>query len=272
MDGKQWEDFVSEVTARAAKPEHAHMIKPWEMVFGGLILPIIAEVDEAVKAHPKFAELMEKYSKENVSKFFESHEIEKVKELVKIVEKPVVETKIVEKIITVDTARKPMLHDTVEVNGKFRRLKDTVNKIARKKNDIPPAGRDAINEWWNKEQRLTKDGDCQPIADEINKWGQCQPLSAAQVSGWISWLCRLALKSNEQRGAYVIAAMKRGKFSVAPHFTPKFIDEIAKNKELQANDEAHALAAKLTMKAQAKDRVKVMQPQTTQQPTTTPSP
>jgi hypothetical protein len=53
MDAKILAEVVTAVSAKTLTPEHAHMLKPWEMVFGGLVLPMLAEMDESIKASPK---------------------------------------------------------------------------------------------------------------------------------------------------------------------------------------------------------------------------
>lgn len=245
MDTKVISDVVATLTERVITPEHSHMMKPWEMVFGGLVLPLMAELDESIKDDPQYAELTTRYDRKAIEEFFAEKVVEKVK-----VEK-VVERQIVEKIVGgAGMTRMPTLHGTVKKGGKFRRLKDTVGKVSRKVNDIPPEGRDAINLWWNTNQKLMDGGDCQPIADEINKFSGIAPLSAAQVSGWISWLCRLALKTEDDRADYMQRAMKLGKFTVVPWFTPQLIIEVANNKIKQAEDRRLAAEAKAKMKAE----------------------
>ena len=40
---------------------------------------------------------------------------------------------------------------------KFRRLKDKINKISRKKRELMPEDRDIIHRWWNGAQALITD-------------------------------------------------------------------------------------------------------------------
>lgn len=253
MDAKTLTEVIAALTEKTVTVEHSHMIKPWEMILGGLVLPVLADIDDTVRNDPHYAEMVARYSKEEVEKFF-APKVE-VQERVKV---QTVETvKVIEKIVGgAGMTRMPTLHPTEYVGGKFRRLKDKVAKVAKKINDIPPEGRDAINSWWNNNQRLTTSGDCQPIADEINSWGTCQTLSAAQVSGWLSWLCRLALKTSEDRYDYVCKALSTGKFSVEPLFTVGLVKMVADNKLKQAEDRALAAAAKAKMKADAEAALK----------------
>jgi len=252
MDAKILTEVIAAITERTISTEHSHMLKPWEMVFGGLVLPMLADLDESVKSDPNFLEMQARYSKEEVEKFFTPKTVDKIK-----VEK--IETiKVIEKIVGgAGMTRMPTLHQTVEVGGKFRRLKTTVAKVARKVNDIPPEGRDAINKWWNANQRLTTSGDCQPIADEINSWGICSMLSAAQVSGWLSWLCRLALKTSTDRNDYLRRAVHiHRKFNVVPVFTDSLCNDIANNKLVKAEDRRLAAVAKARMKAECAEAMK----------------
>jgi hypothetical protein len=179
-------------------------------------------------------------------------------EVEKIVEKPVETVKVVTVKVGGGTDRAPTLHETVEEGGKFRRLKGKVAKVARKENDIPPEGRDAIHVWWNANQKLADNGDCQPIADAINKVSGIKPLSAAQVAGWMSWLCVLALKVKADQTDYIKRAIGFGKFTIAPEFSDRFVVRISNNKAKQAADRALALKAKNKMAAEVSARLEAI--------------
>jgi len=253
MDAKVIAEVVAALSARTLTPEHSYMLKPWEMVFGGLVLPLLAELDESVKGSPKYDELVARYSKGNVEKFFKVHEIK----VEKIVEKPV--EKIVEKYIKVGSAeRTPTLHETVEAGGKFRRLKTVVAKVSRKKVDLPCDALDTINLWWNANQKMADDGVCQMLAEAINKQSNGTPVSAAQVAGWVSWLCKLALKNDADRDDSIAKARKSGKFRIAPSFTPALIKVIDENKVKQAENRDIALAAKKKMEAEVKSKLQML--------------
>jgi hypothetical protein len=262
MDAKVIAEVVAALSARTLTPEHSHMLKPWEMVFGGLVLPLLAELDESVKGSPKYGELIARYSKGNVEKFFKVREVERIVE--KIVEKPVEKIvekqveRIVEKFIKVGSERTPTLHETVEAGGKFRRLKTTVAKVSRKKIDLPSDALDSINMWWNANQKMADDGVCQMLSEVINKQSNATPLSAAQVAGWVSWLCNLALKDVTERDKYIASARKSGKFKVAPSFTPALIKVIDENKAEQAENRKIALAARKQMEAEVKSKLQAL--------------
>jgi hypothetical protein len=251
MDAKVIEQVVAMITDKAVTVEHAHMVKPWEMVLGGLIFPILVGEDPSANSNGQYEALMARYSKEEVEKVFSTPE---AREVVKTVE--VEKVKYVE--VPVDTdgtlavGRKPTLHGTVKSNGKFRRLKGAVAKVRRKKNDIPSEGRDLINIWWNTNQRLVQPGaECKALADEINRRSGIAPLSPSQVSGWISWLCRLALKTQHDFDDYISRALKIGKFTVIPKFSDALIDKIANNKARIAEERRLAREAKRRMAAEA---------------------
>jgi hypothetical protein len=254
MDAKVIAEVIATLSARTLTPEHSHMLKPWEMVFGGLVLPLLTELDESVKGSPKYNELVARYSKENIEKFFSVKEIK----VVEVQEKEVV------KVVKVGggTERTPTLHETVEAGGKFRRLKTVVAKVSRKKIDLPSDALDSINTWWNANQKMADDGVCQMLAEVINKQRDAPrnatPLSAAQVAGWVSWLCNLALKTVADRDDYIARARKSGKFTVAPSFTPAFIKVIDANKARQSEDRDIALAAKKKMEAEVKSKLQML--------------
>jgi len=266
MDTKVIAEVVAALSARTLTTEQSHMLKPWEMVFGGLVLPLLAELDESVKKDPKYDELIARYSKESIEKFFKVREVEKIVEKQVEVEKIVmveVEVekqveKIVEKYVKVGSERAPTLHETVEAGGKFRRLKTTVAKVSRKKIDLPCGALDSINMWWNANQKLADDGTCQMLAEVINKQSNGTPVSAAQVAGWVSWLCKLALKNDADRDDSIAKARKSGKFRIAPSFTPALIKVIDENKVKQAENRDIALAAKKKMEAEVKSKLQML--------------
>jgi hypothetical protein len=252
MDSKILSEVISLLTERVLSTEYAHMVKPWEMVFGGLVLPVLAEMEATLKDDQKYIELTSRYNREYIEDFFSTKTVEKV------VTQTVVEKEIRFEVIEGSgTNRGPTLHGTVKAGGKFRRLKDTINKISRKVVELPPEGRDAINTWWNKVPDLSDVGFCQKIADEINLTSGIAPLSAAQVSGWVSWLCRITLMTEDEFNAYVDKAISNGKFSVRPILTNLRISQVANNKARLQEDRRIAAEAKARMKAERDSLVTV---------------
>ena len=248
MDSKVINEVVAAITERAITVESAHMLGPWKMVLGGLVLPMLAEADPAVASDPRCAEQMSEYSKDKVLEFFKGHKI--------VVEKPVV--KVVEKVVGGVAARKPTLHATVAALGKFRRLRTVVNAVSRKKNDIPPKGRDAINKWWNLNQKLVPAGECQPIADEINGWNECQPLSAKQVGGWFAWLCTLGQKGYTHREGLIQSAIDRHSYSVRPVYSATLVNLLLAHQAHIKADRTAAKKAKRAMEAEVASTLEAM--------------
>jgi len=255
MDSKLITEVVAALSQKTLTVEHAHMLKPWEMVLGGLVLPMLAEEDPSVKGTPVYAALTTRYSKEAVEQMFSLHEVEKIVE------------REVEKIVTVEvpvagapgqtivvSGRTPTLHSTVKEEGKFRRLKKTINKVARKKHGLNSNARDAMNTWWNQNQRLTNTGDCKPVVDTINAVsGTC--LSPSQFGGWISLLTRMVtddLKAGTSKRSSRIASMKkRGFFTVEPMFSDRLVNEITDNYDAQRREDDIRAQTKAQMKAEA---------------------
>jgi hypothetical protein len=248
MDPKMLTQMVAFLSQKAITPELAHMLRPWEMVLGGLVLPVLSELDPKVKESPKFEALMKKYDREAVEAFFTEKVVEKIVPTVveKIKEVPTV----VEKLVPVDGGRTPTLHEPMEAGGKFRRLKGSVNKIARKKHGLTPAARDAINRWWNANQKLTDPGDCQPVVDEINRTNSLA-LSPSQVGGWVSLLCRFVTKMGDDQRATQLASMaRRALFTVVPQYSDHLLAEIRANHAAQLQDKAVRKVAKAKMAAE----------------------
>jgi len=253
MDTKLIQEVVAALSKASLTPEHAHMLKPWEMVFGGLLLPVMAESDPKVKEDKRYAKLTAKYSKEKVEAFFAVREVE-VKVEVPGPEK-VVEVEVIKEVagqtVVVNGGRTPTLHSPVKMEGKFRRLKDKVAKVARKKHSLTKEARDAMNIWWNGNQRLTDTGDCQPVVDAINaKHGT--DLSPSQFGGWISLLTRFVTKYSKAERIIRLASMeKRGFFTVMPEYTDAFTVAIMDNWEAERREEDIRAKAKKQMRDEA---------------------
>jgi len=220
----------------------SHMKKPWEMLMGGLLIPVIIKEDKsAFEGNEQFEALMEKYSKENVIKFFnpEPTVLETVKT---VVEK--------ERVI-VNGERKETTHEPVKIGGKFRRLKGSVAKDRKQVRELMPEDRDLVNLWWNKEQRLVPKDDpiCEMLCTDINNLSLGDALAPYQVAGYISYLCRLALMSDVNRDKNIQRTLKRGNYTVAPLFTPELLKTILVNYEENKKDEKIREEAKALMRA-----------------------
>jgi hypothetical protein len=137
----------------------------------------------------------------------------------------------------------PVIHNEalegVPVAGKFRRLKDSgVAKVSRFERDLCPSDRDTIIRWWNANQRLIPKDDpvCVTLANEINTQPGL-PLSALQVAGYFSYLCRLGQMKGSQRAACIARGMRRGKFSTTIAYSRPLLDAIVQNWEREREDE-----------------------------------
>lgn len=220
--GKLFE-AVSEISKLVLKSDNAHMKEPWQMIVGGLVLPEAAKADPSVLEDKGNKALIDQYSREKVEEFFTAKTIEKevVKEVEKIVEKEVPVEKVVVKKVPVEGA-------PIE-SGKYRRLKDKVNKESRKETGLDSAARDVMIQHWNKVQDLVdkKDPVCQKLTEQINgQSGRTIPIFPLQVAGYFSYLCRLGRKIQSRREGLIDYHMKKGNITVRPYFSKELIDKI----------------------------------------------
>lgn len=216
------------ITPLTIEKEYFYMKKPWEMILGGLILPLLAKEMPEILDDDKKA-LMEEYSKEKVIEFFTPKEIEKVveKEVVKEVPtgEPVI--KEVTKVVRVKS-------DAVKIGGKFRRIKGEIKKEIKKESALKPEDRDIFNRHWNDTQHLVSDSD--PVCERLAK--ECgHSVAPAQVAGYFSHLCRLGLETEATRRGRIERAVKRGSYTVAPVYSSELLDEIQKHWEKEREDE-----------------------------------
>ena len=137
---------------------------------------------------------------------------------------------------------------------KFRRLKDKINKISRKKRELMPEDRDIIHRWWNGAQALITDLKNNPLCATLatkcnNAEHATKALCPAAVAGRISSLARLGLLEPVERDAIIARGLKRKMFSVVPMFSEDLLEEIKQHRAIEAADEKlrteqHALLKK----------------------------
>jgi len=220
------------------------MRKPWEMILGGLILPAMLKEDPSALSDEQKV-LLEEYTENKIRAYFKigTVALPKAATTPKIPKAPAAP-----KVPAVP--KDPAAPKAEPVGGKFRRLKDGVDKEKKKDKDMTTANRDIIIRWWNTNQHLVRRDDpiCAKIADDITKSRIDDIIIAPyQVSGYISHLCRMSLWTDERRVDYIALAIVKGAFTVAPEFSAALLNEVAAHYEEAREDErvraeAHAVA------------------------------
>jgi hypothetical protein len=140
----------------------------------------------------------------------------------------------------------PQPVQVVVTGGKFRRLKDNgVAKLKRFERELCGSDRDLIIRWWNQNQRLVPKGD--PICADLA--GGMTTISAMQVAGYLSYLCRLGQWTEIARQERLSRNLGRGAFSVMPVYSRALLDAIAANWERERQDEALRAQAHAELRA-----------------------
>jgi hypothetical protein len=140
----------------------------------------------------------------------------------------------------------PQPVQVVVTGGKFRRLKDNgVAKLKRFERELCGSDRDLIIRWWNQNQRLVPKGD--PICADLA--GGMTTISAMQVAGYLSYLCRLGQWTEIARQERLSRNLERGAFSVMPVYSRALLDAIAANWERERQDEALRAQAHAELRA-----------------------
>jgi hypothetical protein len=123
----------------------------------------------------------------------------------------------------------------------YRRLKDGLNKVSRKTRELSTEGRDILIRWWNVNQRLIpkEDQACVTLTAQVNALRpSAEPLSALQIAGYFSHLCRMGLRTEDERVARLSASLNRGAHTIMPVYTQALLDAIYANWEFERANEA----------------------------------
>jgi hypothetical protein len=115
---------------------------------------------------------------------------------------------------------------------KFRRIREKIKKVKRKRRPLTPFARDTMIEWWNENQKLVPSDHpiCVTLTEEINKEENFgYPLSNMQISGYFSLLCRMGLETEEDRLKFFTDTKMKGLHTLMPLYTPEFLEVIEEN-------------------------------------------
>lgn len=188
--------------------KYSYMREAVQMVLGGLLLPILADRDEIDLEDPSVSLFLEKYSKKNIRKML-NHEVVEVEVPVEV---------------TLETVIRKRL--------KYRRIRNEVKKLKRKKGPLTPLGRDTLIQWWNQNQKLVPSDDpiCVILTERVNNIGDCPyPISNMQISGYFSLLCRMGLETESDRTAFFMSTRMKGLHTLTPRYSDELIETIRKN-------------------------------------------
>jgi hypothetical protein len=192
----------------------AHMKSSVQMVLGGLLLPYLVDLGKVDPDDPTINEMLKKYSRGEIRKIMFPDPVEVP------IEVPV------EKIIL----ERPV----------FRRIKNGVNKEIRKVRELCTEGRDILIRWWNTNQRLVPDDDpvCVVLTEQINALHpKEEPLSAMQIAGYFSHLCRMGRRTEEDRIDRFQRSIHRGDHTIMPKYSQPLLNAIQENWERERFDE-----------------------------------
>jgi len=223
--------------------EYSHMAPVFEMLVGGLILPVIADGNpNAVSEKDK--EMLKDYTKDKIEALLNPAVIITPSVRSTTSSKSTVSTKSLKNStskVLLDPDGNPITKD----GDKFRRIKTKINKKSRFERALTPKDRDIITTHWNQAQKLVPDNDpvCTKIADEINAKRTLEPLAPSQIAGYFSHLARVCERGQSYISDYNTRAIKRNFFNVPIIASDAFIDEIHENTLNNKKDEtARAIA------------------------------
>jgi hypothetical protein len=201
--------------------EFSHMKLPVQTVLGGLLVPELAKKGVIDPQDPDVIHLISEYSKEKVEQRLSPAPI--------------------------------LVKEVVEKQRICRRDKrNGVNKEKRFERKLEPSDRDVITRWWNANQRLIPKDDpiCADLSEQINALRpKDKPLSAMQISGYLSALCRLALRTEAEQINVINRNIRRHKYTVRPIFSPALMKLVEENWEFERKNE----------KARSRDLLKMRQ-------------
>ena len=127
-----------------------------------------------------------------------------------------------------------------------RRIKTKVNKPKKQVRELCADDRSLLIEYLNATQDVLDpdqgkgDGECKRLCDMINfTYPNKEPIAEYQVAGFIGWMVRAALQSEDWITKWWQEKVKKGKVNIDPRpvFSTKFIERIAQRQKLYQQDE-----------------------------------
>lgn len=206
ISSKEISEASETLSGLIVQKKYSHMKEAVQIVLGGLLLPILSDRDEIDINDPNVTFFLSKYSRENIKKMLNFETVEVPVE------------------ITLETVIRKRL--------KYRRIRNEVKKLKRKKGPLTPLGRDMLIQWWNKNQRLIPSDDpiCVVLTEQVNNIKGCPyPISNMQISGYFSLLCRMGLETEADRITFFTNTRMKGLHTFMPRYSNELIEVIKKN-------------------------------------------
>lgn len=232
LSNEQLHTLAFSVTPEIMKEENRHLIDIWKALLGGFVLPEMARQEPgSVAGNAAFEDMISEYTKENILNMFAPKAEEKIVEVIKEV------PTIVEKVVVVKEGEH-VVH---------RRLRTDIHKEKRKKRDMSMEERDLVIRVFNEKQdMLDKSSEIfSTLVGKINEHrDEDEQISAPQLAGYWSSLCRWADRPLDRREAWMDKSIKRSIYSIRPIYSEGFIGKIranyeAKRVEAKARKEDH---------------------------------
>jgi len=209
--------------------KYPHMIPILRSLLGGYVLPEMARQEpESVEGNKAFEALIAEFTPERIAEMLEPGEV--TKRIPVIMDIPDIKPK----TIVVKEGEKVIRH----------RERSEVNKIKRKKRGLESFERDMVIKLFNEQQdMLDKNSEIfKQVVDAVNvKRDDEDKISAPQLAGFWSLLCRMGTDSIERRDSWIKRSIKKGSFTIEPRYTPEFVTKIivnAKTRKKEASDRA----------------------------------
>lgn len=210
VSAKELETVTEVLRKLSIQAKFSHMRVPVQAIMGGILLPELVDLGQVDGDDPEVQRLLDNFSKKNVKELLNPDPI--TVEIDKIIDRVVYERPI------------------------YRRIKSVVNKQILKERKLDTQSRDVIIRWWNVNQRLVSKDDpvTVTLTAQINAlYSDNIPLAPMQLPGYFSHLCRMGLKTEDDRERIFGASMDRGDHTIMPIYTQKILDEILENWEFQ---------------------------------------
>ena len=206
--------------------DYPHMLEIWKAMLGGYVLPEMAKSEPgSVAGNEAFEAMIAEYTPENIEKLFSPKAEEK------IVEKTVEVPTIVEKTVIVREGEK-VTH---------RRIKGEIEKERRKNRPLNAFERDLVIKVFNERQDMLDNTSevFKTLVTSINMAREAgEEVSAPQLAGYWSSLCRWADSTKTKRNAWVKRSLTKGIYSIEPVYSDSFIAKIKENYAKKKEEEA----------------------------------
>jgi hypothetical protein len=218
VSAKELETVTEVLRKLSVQAKYSHMRVATQAIMGGVLLPQLVELGQVDGDDPEVQRLLDNFSKKNVKELLNPDPI--TVEIDKIIDRVVYERPI------------------------YRRIKSGVNKQILKERKLDTQSRDVIIRWWNVNQRLVAKDDpvTVTLTAQINAlYSDDIPLAPMQLPGYFSHLCRMGLKTEDDRERIFEASMDRGDHTIMPIYSQQILDDILENWVFQRKLEQNML-------------------------------